>query len=778
MHAAPYTILFIVPALLAIGLALYGLQRERRIGAVPFSLLMFSLAIWCFCHAASVASTDLEHTLLWSQAQYAGIVAVGPFWLLFALSYADRDRWATTPLRVAMASVAVLTYAAVLTNNVHGLWWSTVRFDLERPYGSLAVVRGPLFWAHAVLTYSYLLVGISLFIHRALGSSRFYQRQARLVIAGALFPLVGNLVLLAGVRFELVDDPTPFLLLVSGVLLFYASSRYQLLDLAPIAQRAVFESMPDGVIVIDTRGIVTAANESARQFLPHAVSELVGQAIAELLNDSPLAIDVSHMLSVYARPQSRRVNYALADGLHGVELRLQPLYERAGVQAGTLLVLRDMTEQACAEHARDQHLREVSLLHQIARSANSVVNTDAVLRAISDEMLRSMAWNRIVIGLLQPDTTTLRLIADQQLNVTPTLEGRFIDAHVFGSIDDLLSAGQPHVLYRSDARVAGTMFETVMQRMHMETVLLVPLSSRSETLGALFLGSSEERLVAPEELHLFETIGTLIGDTIARTQLYDAAQEASQLKSAFLATVSHELRTPLTSIIGFADMLKGELFGPMPAASDEAISYIQRGSQVLLRLINDILDFSKMEAGHFGVDLYPVDVGLVVDMVVSGLRPQIQAHGLTLKVALPAYLPMVQANSTRLEQVLTNLVANAIKFTESGAITISAAEHDTKVRLSVQDTGIGVAPEFRDAIFDAFRQAENPLTRRYGGTGLGLAISKRLIELMGGTITLESEPGVGSTFHCDLHAAALEALRERAVAMTEERGHATSHSTA
>jgi two-component system, sensor histidine kinase and response regulator len=167
----------------------------------------------------------------------------------------------------------------------------------------------------------------------------------------------------------------------------------------------------------------------------------------------------------------------------------------------------------------------------------------------------------------------------------------------------------------------------------------------------------------------------------------------------------------------------------------------------LLGLINDILDFSQMAASHLTIDLEPVDLALVIRDVVGTLQPQIQARRLAVTVVIAPDLPQVQANSTRLSQVLTNLLANAIKFTERGSITVRVIGDGERVQFSVTDTGIGIAPEQQHLLFQEFRQIENVYTRRHTGTGLGLAISQQLMQLMGGTLTVESTPGVGSTFY-------------------------------
>jgi len=239
-----------------------------------------------------------------------------------------------------------------------------------------------------------------------------------------------------------------------------------------------------------------------------------------------------------------------------------------------------------------------------------------------------------------------------------------------------------------------------------------------------------------------------------------AAEEAERFKSEFVATVSHELRTPLTSIMGFTAMLSHDVFGGLPERAYEPLSHIEHNSKRLLRLIDDILDFSKLEAGRFHVDLYPVSISSVVSTVVNTLQPQVQERNLELRVDVPHDAPLVHANSERLEQVLMNLIANAIKFTDHGSILVRVTYDNERLRCSVSDTGIGIAPEHLHLLFQEFRQIDNHHTRSNSGTGLGLAISKRLMEVMGGTLTVESSLGAGSTFTCELQLAT-ERLREQ-----------------
>jgi two-component system, chemotaxis family, CheB/CheR fusion protein len=235
-----------------------------------------------------------------------------------------------------------------------------------------------------------------------------------------------------------------------------------------------------------------------------------------------------------------------------------------------------------------------------------------------------------------------------------------------------------------------------------------------------------------------------LGQVLAEAKL--AAEQANLAKSDFLANMSHEIRTPLTAILGYGELLQTHTSDPDNLACIDAI---RRNGKYLIEIINDILDLSKIEAGKLRTELVRVAPGGVLRDVVDSLRVRAAEKGLTLDIVHAGPLPAtIESDPTRLRQVLLNLLSNAIKFTEQGGVRISARllPNERLLEVAVSDTGIGISAERQACLFAPFTQADNSINRRYGGTGLGLAISRRLAEMLGGTISVESSEGQGSTF--------------------------------
>jgi len=232
--------------------------------------------------------------------------------------------------------------------------------------------------------------------------------------------------------------------------------------------------------------------------------------------------------------------------------------------------------------------------------------------------------------------------------------------------------------------------------------------------------------------------------------LYEQIEETSKHKSQFLANMSHELRTPLNAILGYSELLIDGIYGEIGEKAHGVLERLHTNGRHLLGLINDILDLSKIEAGQVTLSIGDYSISTLVNSVVTTTESLAREKGLALNTSIAEGLPLGRGDERRLLQVLLNLVGNAIKFTEKGSVEISAGITDQQFLVSVRDTGPGIAEADQMRIFEEFQQVEGASTRTKVGTGLGLAIAKRIIELHGGTITVKSALGAGSTFHVTL----------------------------
>jgi signal transduction histidine kinase len=244
----------------------------------------------------------------------------------------------------------------------------------------------------------------------------------------------------------------------------------------------------------------------------------------------------------------------------------------------------------------------------------------------------------------------------------------------------------------------------------------------------------------------------------------ETAEAASRAKSAFLANMSHELRTPLNAIIGFSEVMRNELMGPI--GSERYRNYagdIHGSGRHLLQLINDVLDISKIESGKAELREEQVDLGRVIDECASLIAPQAAANALSIKVDVTNVLPELRGDTRAIKQVLLNLLSNAIKFTPSrGEVALTARVNEADdLELAVSDSGIGIAEEDAERIFEPFYQVDSDLSRRFEGTGLGLSLVKGLVEMHGGTVKVRSAPDQGTVFTVTLPVARLTAIGKR-----------------
>ncbi|MBD3216599.1 MAG: PAS domain S-box protein, partial [Candidatus Lokiarchaeota archaeon] len=470
----------------------------------------------------------------------------------------------------------------------------------------------------------------------------------------------------------------------------------------------IIENQIDGVVIVNRAGEVRYVNSAGEEMFGRKAAELVDSEFGfPLIVDDPIEIDI-------LRPDNTKVI---------AEMRVvETEWEQ---EQAWLVSLRNITEQKQAE-------TEIAMFRATVENA-----TDAILIFNEDQ-------EQIIYG----NAASYELFGYDKKKELVGLE---------------LNTFWPEEVLRK------WLYETRPLALSNEYIW------RGEALytrkdGTAFHASINYfPILQDEESHSFFT-AAIIRDITSQKQAEislrtakEDAEVANKAKSAFLATMSHELRTPLTAIIGYSELLKEDaiLYDYREMIPD--LEHIYAAGNQLLSIINDILDISKIEAGKFEFQLDAVAVLPVVEECLLTIAPNAEKKGLDLRWHLEENIPSVRIDRARLVQVLNNLVSNAVKFTDTGSVTVQARAQDrsdfhdlpfslaenvaTWLHISIIDTGIGIADENRELIFDNFRQVDNSYSRRFNGTGLGLAITRRLLQMMGGYIWVESTLHEGSTFH-------------------------------
>jgi signal transduction histidine kinase/HAMP domain-containing protein len=397
------------------------------------------------------------------------------------------------------------------------------------------------------------------------------------------------------------------------------------------------------------------------------------------------------------------------------------------------------------ERAQREYLDEVRAVNEVA---------DAVVGVTDAERIFARSLDRMV-SLLNADGGAI-VIREDPPGAPPGSGGRLNAPATVGIDPETAVMLAMRVLVRSEAD-ADRIRLSAISAGELRFVAHVPLSARGRTIGLLSAYFHDQRELTDTQARALRTIARLVSvanenaDLVGELRVNNLQLErANRLKSEFLASVSHELRTPMNAIIGYTKLMLDGLDGEMTAQQQTDLFRVAQAADNLLGLINGLLDLAKIEAGKMELNIEEVSINDVTEEALELVRPHADEKGLQVRSLIPQGLPNVWADRARVRQVLANMLANAVKFTERGAVSVSAGAAEGWVTVSVADTGVGISPEAQAYVFDEFRQADSSTTRRYGGTGLGLAISKRLVTLHGGRIWVDSEIGRGSTFHFTL----------------------------
>jgi GAF domain-containing protein/HAMP domain-containing protein len=429
---------------------------------------------------------------------------------------------------------------------------------------------------------------------------------------------------------------------------------------------------------------------------------------------------------------------------------LKTFADQAVIAIENARLLKELRERT-DELARS--VNELQALGEVGQAINSTLDVENVLRTIVTKAVELSATDAGAIYVYEEARDEFRLRATY--GMSEAMIAALTDRHVgIGETHIGDAAKRRESIQIADLRddVPSPVNEFILGAGY-RALLIVPLLRPGHIVGALVVRRREPGEFPKSTIDLLETFADQSVLAIQNARLFREIEEkgrqlelASRHKSQFLANMSHELRTPLNAILGYTELILDNIYGAPAEKMRGVLARVQSNGRHLLGLINDVLDLSKIEAGQLTLSLNDYSLKDVVQSVFSAVESLATAKKLALKVEVPAALPPARGDEHRITQVLLNLVGNAIKFTEAGEVAINASAQNGAFTVAVRDTGPGIAKADQAKIFEEFQQADNSSTRNKGGTGLGLAISKRIVELHGGRIWVESTEGQGSTF--------------------------------
>jgi signal transduction histidine kinase len=400
-----------------------------------------------------------------------------------------------------------------------------------------------------------------------------------------------------------------------------------------------------------------------------------------------------------------------------------------------------------------QSVGELRALGEVSQAVNSTLDLETVLSTI---VAKAVQLSGTEAGAIYGYDEQVR---EFHLRATYGMDQGLINAlrqrHIGLDEPNVASAfGHREPIHVADLREeAASDLNEIILRAGYRARMVAPLLRGEDIIGMLVVRRRTPGEFAKNTVDLIKTFATQSALAIQNARLFHEIEdkgrqlaEASQHKSQFLANMSHELRTPLNAILGYTELMADGAYGEPSEKMMGVLKRLESNGRHLLGLINDVLDLSKIEAGQLVLELSDYSVQDIAQTVRSTLEPLATDKKLAFKVEMAPELPPGRGDGRRLTQVLINLVGNAIKFTDAGEVVIKAETNDGLLNVSVRDTGPGVSTADQGKLFQEFQQADNTITRKKGGTGLGLAISKRIIEMHGGKIWVESQPGHGSTF--------------------------------
>lgn len=512
--------------------------------------------------------------------------------------------------------------------------------------------------------------------------------------------------------------------------------------------RLLIEHASDLIAILGGNGTFEYASPSNERVLGYKPEELVGRSAFDIIHPD----DAARVRSIFASAiqtggltPSVEFRFRHKDGSwRFIEAVGNNLLDPSGA-ARVVINARDITERKQAEAAQQQEAQISGALARVGHVLIAALDTSHLLTRLCQVTAEVLGCDSSQTLLWQPDEDVFVPIAGH--GATPEEQEAAKVMKVPRSMMSVLLSR----LDSDDVAQVGTIPPDLLsmpeqERLGVTLVLCMTLRRGKDLIGLQVALSRNRREAFNEtERRIARGVAQVASLALEHARVVSELERSNRIKSEFVATISHELRTPMGAITGYTDLLLEGAFGSLTPEQVDTIQKVQRSSAELLTLINSTLDLSRLEAGQAEAELTDVRLADLIEEVDSETRGLQERSPLSFLRRVPPGLH-VRTDPAKLKLVLKNLIGNAIKYTDRGTVTLDAYPTERGIEISVADTGIGIAPEALAIIFEPFRQADSSSTRRHGGVGLGLYIVRRLLDMLGGIVSVESEVGRGSTF--------------------------------
>jgi signal transduction histidine kinase len=512
----------------------------------------------------------------------------------------------------------------------------------------------------------------------------------------------------------------------------------------------IVEHNADAILVVDEDGVIRFANPVARSMFAGRREKLVGTHFGfPLVSGETTELDL--ISGGAPRSVEMRVVESEWEGAPACIASLRDITERKHVEENARRLIREQTGREAAE-AQAGTLR---FLADATTSLSSSLDYATTLSALAHLCVGRIAdWalvyavddkgvpRRLAVAHCEPDKAHLA----EELQSIP------IGARTAHPVLEVLRTRAPKIVHdvsgeSLEAMTADAREREIVRALGLSSFLVVPMIARGHPLGAIALvASSPERRFSDDDVTLASDIAGRAALAIDNARLYGNVQKANQSKTDFLAVVSHDLRTPLNAIIGYADLLDEGIPVALPPESRQSVQRMRTSARHLMYLLNELLVFARLDGGSETVRVAHCDLCAVAREVAVVMEGQAQERGLTFRLCVPETPVDAETDADKLRQVLLNLVGNAVKYTAHGEVELTVRPESERALLTIRDTGPGIAPEHLEQIFEPFWQVDRTQRTQGGGTGLGLSVVRRMLELLGGDVHVESALGEGSTF--------------------------------